>query len=236
MRNRDAISTEDRERISRLLKAIRHERALEKRIEYISAQFLGLPYVVNPLGGGPDEPEIFTVSLSGFDCVTYIETALALALARDWKDFPGLLRSIRYENGQVDWSCRNHYMVDWAENNQAAGFIVNVTEGEETVIRTRTLGLVSGLPQKTVTIRCFPKRKLARIANRIETGDLILFVSTRRKLDVFHTGLLVRDDDRILLRHATRKIGAVVEQELSDFLGSDRMSGFILLRPQRHTD
>lgn len=223
---------EYRDRTARLLKAIWREPALAARIEYLSAQFLGLPYLVNPLGGGPGEPERLTVSLDGFDCVTYIETVLALALSAGWYGFLDNLRKIRYQGGQVDWLHRNHYMVDWAENNRAAGFVADMTTGEETLEKTRTLGLVNGLPRKTVTFRCFPKRRLARVADRIETGDLILFVSAKRLLDVFHTGLLVRKDDRILLRHATRKVGAVIEQDLEDFLQNNRMSGFILLRPQ----
>jgi hypothetical protein len=65
----------------------------------------------------------------------------------------------------------------------------------------------------------------------MRTGDLILFVSTREHLDVFHTGILIRRDDRVLMRHATRSAGKVIEQDLADFLKTNRMSGFILARP-----
>jgi hypothetical protein len=58
-----------------------------------------------------------------------------------------------------------------------------------------------------------------------------MFVSTRKHLDVFHAGILIRRGEDILLRHATRSAGKVVEQDVGEFLRSNRMSGFILARP-----
>jgi hypothetical protein len=66
----------------------------------------------------------------------------------------------------------------------------------------------------------------------METGDLIFFASTRKHLDVFHCGILVRDARRILVRHASRSRGGVVEQDLNDFLKGNRMSGIITARPK----
>jgi hypothetical protein len=65
----------------------------------------------------------------------------------------------------------------------------------------------------------------------MRTGDLILFASARKRLDVFHAGLLVLRKEETVLRHATRSAGAVIDQPLDSFLKSNRMSGFILLRP-----
>ena len=41
----------------------------------------------------------------------------------------------------------------------------------------------------------------------------------------------MRDRDTVLMRHASRSQGLVVEQELSDFLNADRMTGVIVVRP-----
>jgi hypothetical protein len=57
-------------------------------------------------------------------------------------------------------------------------------------------------------------------------------VSTRKNLDVFHAGIIVRDGKNILLRHASRSRRMVVEQELSEFLKANRMAGVIVVRPQ----
>jgi Protein of unknown function (DUF1460) len=60
---------------------------------------------------------------------------------------------------------------------------------------------------------------------------LIFFASTRKHLDVFHAGIIVRDRDKVLMRHASRSQGGVVEQELNGFLKANRMTGVIVVRP-----
>jgi len=42
---------------------------------------------------------------------------------------------------------------------------------------------------------------------------------------------VLRDGERLLMRHASRSQGGVVEQELSSFLKTNRMAGVILARP-----
>jgi hypothetical protein len=69
----------------------------------------------------------------------------------------------------------------------------------------------------------------------LKGGDLIFFVSTRKNLDVFHAGIIVRDGKRVFMRHASRRQGFVVEQELSEFLKTNRMAGVIVVRPQEVT-
>jgi len=217
---------------ARLLAFVKAEVELPDRIDRISARFVGSPYFENPLGGGPEEKESLTCSLKGFDCVTYIETVLALALAKSMEVFPSLLREIRYAKGKVEWPSRNHYMVDWIRNNQTRGFVINITAGTGAIEKTRLLNVVEGLPDKTVTFFCYPKRRLKSIADKILTGDIVLFASVKKHLDVFHTGFLIRRESEILLRHATRRRGAVIEQRLEEFLAEHRMSGLILVRPK----
>jgi len=216
---------------ARLLDEWRDTKDFTARLTRISAHFINRPYLENPLGGGPHEKEVLRLSFAGFDCVTYMETALAFAAARNVKDFIAAVRRLRYANGKVDWYHRNHYMFDWAKHNEARGAMQNITDGPQAVMITRPLAVIKDLPAKLATFNCFPKRKLARVQGRIETGDLILFASTRKWLDVFHTGILIKTDDDILLRHATRTAGKVIEQPLKEFLAAHRMAGFILLRP-----
>ncbi|HVF90795.1 MAG TPA: N-acetylmuramoyl-L-alanine amidase-like domain-containing protein [Blastocatellia bacterium] len=238
-----ALTTKDHtlssSEIEAILASTEKSDRLPARIDLISEAFLARPYAANPLGGGPGQPETLTASLEAFDCVTYIETVLALALSGisgDAAEFLDLLRRIRYEDGEVAWQKRNHYMTGWAENNESAGFVRNITDGPLAEKITRTLSVVEGLPARRVTFQLFRKRKLASISARIETGDLILFASAKRNLDFFHTGFLIERDGELRLRHATRSAGAVVEQPLPDFLDRFRMSGFVLLRPAGRFD
>jgi hypothetical protein len=217
--------------LERILKDAVGEPDLGKRIDRVSELFLGRPYTEGSLGGGAELPEELRVSLNAFDCVTFIETVLALALARTIDEFIDAIRRIRYEDGEIDWLRRNHYMVDWASNNEQCGFIKNITFGPDAIEKTCTLSLIAGLPAKTTTFRYIPTQSLGDVAGLIEAGDLIFFVSTKNTLDVFHTGLLVERERHWLLRHATRTAGAVIEQDLVEFMSQNEMAGFILLRP-----
>ena len=110
-----------RRRVERLLSKSKPSRSAGSRIEILSRQFLGQPYLVNPLIGSADKPEVFTVSLDAFDCVTFVETILALSLPSNADEFLAWLQKIRYEDGRVDWERRNHYMTGWIRSNLKAG-------------------------------------------------------------------------------------------------------------------
>ena len=53
----------------------------------------------------------------------------------------------------------------------------------------------------------------------------------RQGLDVFHLGMLFRATQGVLLRHAARSRGQVVEQELANFCAANTMPGFLIARP-----
>lgn len=221
----------DRAEASTILTLVVEEEAFGERIARISELFLGRPYEEGALGGGPNLPEELRASLEAFDCVTYIEVVLSLALASTTDQFVETIRGLRYLDSRIDWFHRNHYMVDWAANNEEQGLIENLTIGPLTQDKTCTLSLIAGFPAKTVSFKYFPTNTLNTIVERIKTGDLIFFVSTRTDLDVFHTGLLIKREGDAFLRHATRTANAVIEQVLSDFVNRNIMAGFILLRP-----
>jgi hypothetical protein len=201
------------------------------RIESISRQYLGRPYITNPLIGSVETPEVFTSVTRGFDCVTYVETVVARAYSRNVKVFPEMLRRIRYDAGRVEWKRRNHYMTNWIRNNVRDGLVQRVNFGSASISKRRWLDMVPGLPPQHQNFSCVPKRLLPKVAAKIHSGDLIFFASTRPHLDIFHCGVVIRDGARLLLRHASRSQGGVVEQELSAFLKANRMAGVILARP-----
>jgi hypothetical protein len=176
---------------------------------------------------------VFTAALDGFDCVTYIETVLALARASSAEDFTEWLRKIRYEKGCIQWRRRNHYMTAWIRNNALQGIIAPVSvRGVPQISKERALNILPGLAPRHVRIKCVPKTAVARLIAGMKTGDLIFFISTRKNLDVFHAGVVVRDGGIALMRHASRSQGRVVEQELHEFLRSNRMAGVVVARPR----
>jgi cell wall-associated NlpC family hydrolase len=220
-------------RLEQLLSETKHDHHSGSRIDALSRRFIGSSYKPNPLMGSADMPEAFTASLDGFDCVTYIETVLALARASNVDDFTEWLRKIRYEGGRVQWRRRNHYMTLWIRNNVREGIIRRVSmPAVPTVTRERVLNVVPGLAAQRTRVKCVPKAALPRLEPHLQSGDLMFFASTRRNLDVFHAGIIVRDGKRILMRHASRTAGLVVEQELSEFLKDNRMAGVMIARPK----
>ena len=221
-----------RRRVERLLAKAKKDLSIESRIDILSRHFLGHAYKQNPLIGSPETAEVFTASLDGFDCVTYIETVLALARAADVDEFIEWLRRIRYEQGGIQWERRNHYMTGWIRNNARSGIIRTATmQAVATISRERVLNVVPGLKPQRVRMKCIPKPAVQQIESHLETGDLMFFASTRKHLDVFHAGIIVHDGTRTLMRHASRSKGFVVEQELNEFLKTNRMAGVIVARP-----
>ena len=100
------------------------------RIDAISAQFLGQPYLLSALGEGKqgyyDNAPLYRVD--AFDCETYVDTVLALTMAHDTLAFKRYIRQVRYQNGQVAFIRRNHFTsLDWNQNNQQQGFLKDIT-------------------------------------------------------------------------------------------------------------
>jgi hypothetical protein len=221
-----------RRRVEQLLSETRNDRGAGVRVDVLSRRFLGHPYRTNPLIGSAETSELFTASLDGFDCVTYIETILALARACDVDGFVEWLRRIRYDRGRIQWERRNHYMTLWIRNNVREGIIKPVSIPAVPIVsRERVLNVVPGLAIRRTRVRCAPKRAVPRLAKYLQSGDLMFFVSTRKNLDVFHAGIIVRDGKSIRMRHASLSQSLVVEQELGEFLRANRMAGVIVVRP-----
>ena len=222
-----------RRRVEQLLSETKHGASAGRRIEVLSRHFLGVPYKPNPLIGSADAAEVFTASFDGFDCVTYIETVVALARASNVGDFIEWLRKIRYERGRIQWERRNHYMTQWIRNNLRTRIITPISmPAVPTLSKERVLNVVPGLDPQRTRMKCVPKPAVSRLEQYLQSGDLIFFASTRKNLDMFHSGIIVRDGKKILMRHASRSQGMVVEQELSEFLKAYRMAGVIVVRPQ----
>ena len=225
-----------RRRVEQLLSKTKHLCSVDSRIDILSRHFLGQIYQPNPLIGSADTPEVFTAALDGFDCVTYIETIVALARASNADDFTEWLRKIRYEQGLIQWERRNHYMSLWIRNNVRAGIVKPVSVPTvPTLSRERVLNVIPGLAAQRTRVKCVPKRAMPTLARYLRSGDLIFFASTAKNLDVFHAGIIARDGKKVFMRHASRSKGLVVEQELSEFLKANRMAGVIVVRPQAVT-
>src|SRR5262249_5609070 len=140
----------DPERVRTLHKKVSAVESVGARMAALSKSLVGMPYVTNPLIGSAERREQFTISMSAFDCVTFMETVLALALSHSTDEFTDFMRRIRYEGGVIEWHHRNHYMTGWIRNNERIGLIENLSDQMQTVQRHRVLNVLEGLAPKSV--------------------------------------------------------------------------------------
>ncbi len=231
----DSLSTNqarDAQLIRQLIADTRPMKSIGERMKYVSGRLLGLPYIANPLIGSPRAPEELVTRMDAFDCTTYLQTVLALALAKNLDDFVARLREIRYVDGDVNYYKRLHYTVDWAQYQMRRGLLTDLTLGEEIIVREKTLSFLKEIEPMRVTIRYFPKTALGYVSRWLVDGDLIYFVSARRDLDTFHVGMIFRNGSKVVMRHARHKRDRVLEQPLEEFFQRSQFSGFIINRPK----
>jgi len=221
----------DLRRARSLLAAAKPHTSLPARVETISAALLGAPYAAHALVGSATEAEVLVAPLDGYDCVTYVESVLALARSGEPAGFVEELRTLRYDAGRVEWKRRNHYMTEWVRRNARAGAVRAVAPGALGKRVEKTLSAVPGLPTRRARFVCVPKARLRAFLPRLANGDVLLFASTKAGLDVFHCGFLVLAGGSLRLRHASRSAGRVVEEDLVRFLAANRMAGLIAARP-----
>src|SRR5262249_34728006 len=166
----------------------------------------------------------------GFDCVTYVETVLALSISRSVEEFLMNLRELRYDDGKVEWAKRLHYTTDWAAHHIRHNFLRDMTLGDETVVIEKTLSFIEGLRPKRVRIRYYPKIQYSAVSRWLTDGDILYFLSMRRDLDTFHMGAVFRDGDQLSIRHARHMRHRVLEQPLAEFVRAIKSPGFIVNR------
>lgn len=101
------------------------------RVDYVSQFFLGKPYISNPQGEGV-EGEFDQVPLfrfDGFDCVTYVNTVLALSLSQNASEFQSNILKINYYDATPKFENRFHFMsLDWNPQNQQNKIVRDITE------------------------------------------------------------------------------------------------------------
>jgi len=100
------------------------------RAMQISATFIGAPYSEFLLGDGPNSnlsPKPI-YRLDKFDCITYVETVLALTYTTNPQDFSYKYKDIKYKEGKYDFFHRNHFTnIDWNKNAQTKGYLTDIT-------------------------------------------------------------------------------------------------------------
>lgn len=206
--------------------------------------FLGAPYLASPLGEGegPDPDPRFR--LDAFDCMTFVETAVALGSASSPEEAARALDDVRYA-GPPTLAGRNHEVLSqWIPENAAKGWIADVgaelggplaTTAEkvytpESWALVRTAGrAIRGLPRARLPLGRFgvhlvPAAVVPAAAARIPVGAIAFVVradATDRATRITHAGIVVHGPrGAVLVRHATssKGVGRVIEEPIERFL------------------
>lgn len=232
--------------------------AIDKIVIYAGKQFLGSPYV----GGVLDKPETenLVIDLSGLDCVTYLESTIALSIVikknkTQFEDFCNELKFIRYRDGVMNgYASRLHYFYDWINNNQQKGILENITEGiggrpfvkninSMTTNRIKyphlkedsSLIIVKKVEEGLSSMNKFyiPKEELLLAGDKIRDGDLIAIATTIAGMEVAHVGIAIHLNTGLHLMHASslnRKV-EISEVTLFDMLkNKSTYAGIIVSR------
>ena len=204
----------------------------------------GTPYVPFTLdaylqNGGNPLQEPLTLSLTTFDCVTLVESCLAVArLARSaapptWDRFGGEIERMRYRGGERSgYASRLHYFSEWISENESRGLVKDMGSELGGAEDTRQLRFMTQHREKYAALadgdefqkiqaiersisrqprRVVPTKRIPETVNRIETGDVLAFATEIPGLDVTHTAFAYRDQEKILrVLHAPLS-GGVVE-------------------------
>lgn len=193
----------------------------------IGAEYLGVPYVTNPLGenAAPDTDPL--IRFDAFDCVTFVETVLADGDVNK-------LNKIRYADGVPNFMTRNHFIeTDWLENNHDIMTNVSAQYGK---IATRNViidkkkwfktvhNIDTDFAPRNIALEYIPYADAHNI--KVSKPVIVLFVINSEKirnkigtdLAVRHMGFLLPDGR---LRHASRRAKRVVDTDFEKYINAN---------------
>lgn len=228
--------------------ALRTAPAGAARAEAATRPFVGAPYLASPLGEGRGRDPDPRFRLDAFDCMTLVETAVALGSAASLDEARLALDDVRYA-GAPALGARNHEVLSqWIPRNAAAGWIREVTpsiagararavERELTpeawaLVRASGRG-IAGLPTSRLPLGRFgvtvlPAADVPATAAAIPSGTIAFVVRAAaedRATWITHAGLVVRGaGGQTLVRHATssRGVARVIEEPIERFVRRER--------------
>lgn len=267
----DGARPEDRERLTEWLRVLRAERAahpsapLTRLVARAGELAVGSPYGFKALDqhlrdGGQGDEEPLTLSLTGFDTLTLVESCLALArCARQgndsWEDFGREVERLRYRGGRrAGYASRLHYASEWITDNAARGNVRDMSRELGGVQDERPLRFMTSQRSNYVALRSdatfeaiaehekrldatprwvVPQEQISRAAAGIEPGDILGFATRLRGLDVNHTGIAYGDADgtlRVLHIYSASKV-QISAEALPEYAATRKSTGILVARP-----
>lgn len=223
---------------------------LNEVIAEVGKTFMGTPYVAGTLDQNP-AGESVVVSITGLDCVTFVENCLIFSrLIKEGKtnfdDYMKELEKIRYRDGVNNgYSSRLHYFTDWIYDNEQKGIVKDITKEAGVIEYPKTINFMTTHRgsynqmsndednyskirdvENSINSRehfYIPKDQIADHYEIMQTGDIVGITSALEGLDIAHTGFVYKDGGKTYLMHASLKNKQVEisSVELMDYLMSN---------------
>ena len=241
----------DEARFADFAAGISREGGMAPLVARVARTFVGRPYVANTLNEpkpASDDAEPLTCRLDAFDCVTLVESSVAIARAisaehADWRGFQVELERLRYRDGKrAGYASRLHYFSEWIADNERRGNLVDMTpslggQPDPRPIRFMTahrsaykklasdevFAAISQTEQAISRLprHVIPRDRVARILPLVQSGDIIAFATDIEGLDVVHTALIERlPDGAVHILHAPEpgQVVTVSRMPLTEYL------------------
>ncbi len=221
--------------------------------------FQETPYVAHTL---EKEDEQLVINLREMDCTTFAENCLAISRtlkseSHTFDQFCAELQFIRYRDGLINgYPSRLHYFCDWIFNNAQANLVKDMSEEIVQTPFPKQVNFMSSHPdsyrqlkdsiplveaiaaqEKEISARkmfFIPESKIAELESKLMDGDIAGITTEIEGIAIQHVVILVRQDGRIHLLHASSKAEKVVLSDLTleeYLLNSKTASGIMLARP-----
>ncbi|MEX0746904.1 MAG: N-acetylmuramoyl-L-alanine amidase-like domain-containing protein [Rhodothermales bacterium] len=237
-----------------------HEMPMGEIMTTLGERFVDSPYVAGML----DEPaeETLVCRLDGFDCVTFVESTLAMARAikqeqYDYETWTGFIRDQRYRDGKMDGYCsRLHFFTEWILDNEKRGTVRDITLEVGGVLLDKKIDFMTthreSYPRiskndslfaciqemesnlEDAKIYYIPQDRIHEVYDQLQSGDIIATATHLKGLDVTHTGLVYDSGDgKKGLLHASASGSVKVSPDLQAYVQGVKVTiGIIVARPQ----
>jgi hypothetical protein len=253
------------DRFVRIMNFARAERLYEKEmgeiVQVLGERLIGAPYKAGML----DEPaeERLIARLDAFDCVLFVEAALAMAQGVAVEDYSydtylRNLETLRYRGGNLEgYASRLHYFTEWIIDNEERGSVEDISReigGERLAKRLNFMSSNRGSYPRFKTnnavfdqvkqmearlagheIYFVPQNRIRSVYGHLQAGDIIALATSINGLDVTHTGLAFRNTDGTFgLLHASTTGQVLVSPDLQAYVENNRSQiGIVVTRPLR---
>lgn len=245
-----------------IFRGLSPERPVPALMTSAAERFIGRPYIENSLNVGEARvgvPEPLVARLDGFDCVTLVESSLAIARATALGDptpegFRREMESLRYRGGKrSDFASRLNYFSEWISDNARRGNLVDLTPHLGGMPDPRPLTFMTAHRQAYPALAddgifarqqaveaalagqpraIIPMERAKEILDALQPGDILAFTTRIPGLDVVHTGMVARGPSGALhLLHAPEPGEPVTisSKPLSEYFGASKRHAGVMV-------